>query len=72
VLIPVTLVEFGGTYLALDAVGGTAAPRPVIALVDSLLSVGGQWSTVIVLLMYLGMVPAEPKPAARKPRRKNS
>jgi hypothetical protein len=72
VLIPVTLVEFGGTYLALDAVGGTAAPRPVIALVDSLLSVCGQWSTVIVLLMYLGMVPAEPKPAARKPRRKNS
>lgn len=76
VLIPVTIVEFGGTYLALDVVGGTAAPRPLIALIDSVLSVGGQWSTVIVLLMYLGIVPAaqpaEPKPVARKSRRKNS
>lgn len=76
VLIPVTLVEFGGTFLALDAAGGTAAPRPVIALIDSVLSVGGQWSTVIVLLMYLGIVPAAqpaaPKPAARKPSRRNS
>ena len=73
VLVPVTIVEFGGTFLALDAVGGAEASRPVIALVDSLLSVGGQWSTVIVLLMYLGIVPvaqpAQPKPSARKRRK---
>ena len=51
------------------------ASRPVIALVDSLLSAGGQWSTVIVLLMYLGVAPAEvPKPSTtqlRKPRRRD-
>ena len=68
VLIPVLIVEFAGTFLALDAVGGTAASRPVIALVDSLLSVGGQWSTVIVLLMYLGTVPPA-KPASAQRRR---
>jgi hypothetical protein len=70
VLVPVLLVEFAGTFLALDAAGGAAASRPVIALVDSLLSVGGQWSTVIVLLMYLGLVPAVKAPAAKaSPRR---
>ena len=66
VLVPVIIVELAGPFLILDAVGGSAAPRPVIAIVDSLLSVGGQWSTVIVLLMYLGVVP-EPKSA--QPRR---
>ncbi|HLK48281.1 MAG TPA: hypothetical protein VKT49_09110 [Bryobacteraceae bacterium] len=58
VLVPVMIVEFAGPFLALNAIGGANAPRPVIALVDALLSVGGQWSTVIVLLMYLGLVPA--------------
>lgn len=57
VLVPVIVVEFAGPFLILDAIGGSSAPRPVIAIVDSLLSVGGQWSTVIVLLMYLGVVP---------------
>lgn len=58
VIIPVMIVELVGPFLILDAVGGSSAPRPVIAIVDSLLSVGGQWSTVIVLLMYLGVIPA--------------
>lgn len=66
VLVPVIVVEFAGPFLILDAVGGSSAPRPVIAIVDSLLSVGGQWSTVIVLLMYLGVIPA----ARQAPRRK--
>lgn len=65
VLIPVMIVEFAGPFLILDAVGGISAPRPVIAIVDSLLSVGGQWSTVIVLLMYLGAIP-ETRQARRK------
>ncbi len=66
VLVPVMIVELAGPFLILDAVGGSSAPRPVIAIVDSLLSVGGQWSTVIVLLMYLGVIPA----ARQAPRRK--
>jgi len=74
VLAPVMIVEFAGPFLALDAAGGSAAPRPVIALVDSLLSVGGQWSTVIVLLMYLGLAPeakaADVKPGPRRPRKR--
>ena len=66
VLVPVLIVELAGPFLILDGVGGSSAPRPVIALVDSLLSVFGQWSTVIVLLMYLGVVPAKtPAPARR-------
>ncbi len=62
VLAPVMIVEFAGPFLALDAAGGSAASRPIIALVDSLLSVGGQWATVIVLLMYRGLVPAVKPP----------
>ena len=75
VLVPVLIVDLAGTVLVLDAIGGASAPRPLIALVDSLLSVAGQWSTVIVLLMYLGVVPS-PKAGSRKsagkPARKNS
>lgn len=66
VLVPVMIVELAGPFLVLDAIGGSAAPRPVIALVDSLLSVGGQWATVIGLMMYLGIVPrSEEKAKAR-------
>lgn len=57
VILPVLVVEFAGTFLVLDAIGGTGASRPLIALTDSMLSVGGQWGTVIVMLMYLGIVP---------------
>lgn len=66
VLMPVLIVELAGPFLMLDAVGGSSAPRPVIAIVDSLLSVGGQWSTVIVLLMYLGVIPATQQAPRRK------
>jgi hypothetical protein len=59
VVIPVMLVELAGPFLIFDAIGGSEASRPVIALVDSLLSVGGQWAMVIVLLMYLGVVQAK-------------
>ncbi|PWU09269.1 MAG: hypothetical protein C5B51_06500 [Terriglobia bacterium] len=59
VLLPVMIVELAGTFLVLDALGVTTSPRPFIALVDSLLSAGGQWSTVVVLLLYLGIVPVE-------------
>lgn len=68
VLVPVLIVELAGPFLILDAIGGSDAPRTLIALVDSLLSVGGQWSTVIVLLMYLGVVPTENSSSARRTR----
>ncbi len=68
-LLPIMIVELAGTFLVFDAVGVTTSPRPLIALVDSALSIGGQWSTVIVLLLYLGIVPVEkPAPAGRKRR----
>ena len=66
VLAPVMIVELAGTFLILDAIGGTSSSRITIALVDSLLSVGGQWSTVIVLLMYLGVAPREPAAGKRE------
>jgi hypothetical protein len=65
VVLPVMIVELIVPFLILDAIGGSEASRPVIAVVDSLLSVGGQWVTIIVLLMYLGVVPAT-QPAATK------
>ncbi|HEY1240701.1 MAG TPA: hypothetical protein VGF16_09100 [Bryobacteraceae bacterium] len=65
VLVPVMIVELAVPLLILDAIGGSSAPRPLIATVDSLLSIGGQWSTVIVLLMYLGVIPAT-RPAQPK------
>ena len=67
VLLPVMAVELAGTFVVLDALGAGTSSRVVIALVDSLLSVGGQWSTVVVLLLYLGIVPVEkPAPAKKK------
>jgi UPF0716 family protein affecting phage T7 exclusion len=67
VLLPVMVVELAGTFVVLDALGAGTSSRVVIALVDSLLSVGGQWSTVVVLLLYLGIVPVEkPVPAKKK------
>jgi len=68
VLVPTLIVELAGPFLALDAIGGATASRPLLALIDSLLSVGGQWATVIVLMMYLGTVPAV-QPATAKHKR---
>jgi hypothetical protein len=70
VLLPVMVVELAGTFVVLDALGAGTSSRAVIALADSLLSVGGQWSTVVVLLLYLGIVPVEkPVPAKKKTSR---
>ena len=67
VLLPVMALDLVGSYLVLGAFAGETSSRAMIALVDSLLSVGGQWSTVVVLLMYLGLVPAE-QPVAKRTR----
>jgi hypothetical protein len=70
VLLPVMVLELAGTFVVLDALGVGTSSRVAIALVDSLLSVGGQWSTVVVLLLYLGIIPVEkPVPAKKKTRR---
>jgi hypothetical protein len=64
VLLPLMAAGLVGTFLVLGAFEDAAYSRVVMALADSVLSVGGQWTTVAVLLMYLGVVrppaPAQP------------
>jgi hypothetical protein len=61
VLLPLGVVGLVGTFLVLGALQKAAYSRVVMAVADSVLSVGGQWTTVAVLLMYLGVVrPATP------------
>jgi hypothetical protein len=61
-LLPVMILEMAGTFLVLGRLAGLTHSRVALALGDSLFSVGGQWSTVIVLLLYLGVADF-PKPA---------
>ncbi len=66
VLLPLLAASLAGTFLILGVFEETAYSRVVMALADSVLSVGGQWTTVAVLLMYLGVVrPATPAKAER-------
>ena len=66
VLLPLMAADLLGSYLVLSALDQAAYSRVVIAVADSVLSVGGQWTTVAVLLMYLGVVrPAPPAKALR-------
>jgi hypothetical protein len=66
VLLPLMAAGMAGTFVILGALEQAAYSRVVIAVVDSVLSVGGQWTTVAVLLMYLGVVsPAVPAKALR-------
>ena len=61
-LLPLWAVELVVTFVVFNALQRYTNSRLLIALVDSLCSVGGQWSTVIVLLMYLGLRPPIPAP----------
>ena len=66
VLLPLMAGGLVGTFLTLGALQQAAYSRVVIAVADSVLSVGGQWTTVAVLLMYLGVAsPAAPAKALR-------
>jgi hypothetical protein len=66
VLLPLMAASLVGTFLILGAFEEAAYSRVVMALADSVLSVGGQFTTVAVLLMYLGVVrTALPAKAAR-------
>jgi hypothetical protein len=61
VLLPLMAASLVGTFLILGAFEDAAYSRVVMALADSVLSVAGQWTTVAVLLMYLGVAsPAAP------------
>ncbi len=61
-LLPLWAAELVVTFLVFSALQRHTDSRLLIALVDSLFSVGGQWSTVIVLLMYLGLRAPEKEP----------
>jgi hypothetical protein len=64
VLLPLMAASLLGTFLILGAFEQAAYSRMVMALADSLLSVAGQFTTVAVLLMYLGVLrPAAPSKA---------
>jgi hypothetical protein len=56
VLLPLMAASLAGTFLILGAFEEAAYSRVVMAVADSVLSVGGQFTTVAVLLMYLGVV----------------
>ena len=61
VLLPLMAASLAGTFLILGAFEEAAYSRVVMAVADSVLSVGGQFTTVAVLLMYLGVAsPAAP------------
>jgi hypothetical protein len=61
VLLPLMAGSLVGTFLILGAFEEAGYSRVVMAVADSVLSVGGQFTTVAVLLMYLGVVrPAAP------------
>jgi hypothetical protein len=66
VLLPLMAAGLVGTFLILGALEQASYSRVVIAVVDSVLSVGRQWTTVAVLLMYLGVAnPTAPTDALR-------
>jgi hypothetical protein len=66
VLLPVMVIDLVASYFVLSALREAAYSRLAMAFADSALSVGGQWTTVVILLMYLGLAapPSQPPPAA--------
>ena len=56
VLLPLMAASLAGPFLILGAFEEAGYSRVVMAVADSVLSVGGQFTTVAVLLMYLGVV----------------
>jgi hypothetical protein len=60
VLLPLMAAGLVGSFLILGAFEEAAYSRVVMAVADSVLSVGGQFTTVAVLLMYLGVARSAP------------
>jgi ABC-type tungstate transport system substrate-binding protein len=53
-------------WVVFDVFKDAVHSRVMMALADSLLSVGGQFTTVMGLLMYLGLVKAGPSKRSGK------
>jgi hypothetical protein len=71
VLLPMMVLDLAGTFLVLDRLEGLTHSRVALALGDSLFSVGGHWTTAIVLLLYLGVTDTpKPAPARQKAGRR--
>jgi hypothetical protein len=68
VLLPMMILDLAGSFVVLARLQGFTHSRIALAVVDSAFSVGGQWTTVIVLLLYLGLTPKPPAPAASPQR----
>jgi hypothetical protein len=62
VLLTMIILDRAASFLVLGRLEGLTHSRVALALGDSLFSVGGQWTTAIVLLLYLGVTDL-PKPA---------
>jgi hypothetical protein len=66
VMLPLMAGGLVGSFLILGAFEEAAYSRVLLAVADSVLSVGGQVTTVAVLLMYLGVAgPAAPAKPSR-------
>ena len=61
VIAPLMLIDFGGNIAVLVSLPGVAHSRWLLGLADSLLAVVDMWSTVAVLMMYLGRVENPPQ-----------
>jgi hypothetical protein len=66
VVIPLMVLDLGGMWVVFDVFKDAVHSRVMMALADSLLSVGGQFTTVVGLLMYLGLVKAGPSKRSGK------
>ena len=66
-MLPLSLLGMLGSMLVLKLVEGAADSHVLLAIADSLLTVVSQFTTVAVLLIYLGLI--EPKPLASGPQK---
>lgn len=55
-MLPLLVLDFGASWLVLNAAHGLSSSRLALAAIDSLLSVGGQLTRVTMLMIYLGLV----------------
>ena len=61
VMAPLMLIDLAGNIVVLISMPGVAHSRLLLGLADSVLAVIGMWSTVAVLMMYLGRIVSPPQ-----------
>jgi len=64
VLLPLALLDLAASFVVLNAVERAGFSRILLALADSVLALVGQWLTLAVLLMHLGIAREEPASVA--------